>query len=205
MCRAARLRNCQRAIKHCQTYDLCFGYVRSVPFSFGREEKTPGRISDSGFLPLAGEHVRLLIGQWMSVGGNGRASMKFPKDRHSAGRFVLVQDQQLHAGIGSRLPLFVLRQSGVLKHISQLNRRGQDCNNECAAHHDQEDEGDATSQAVSSYGTTSSEPQKISSRLNPLLVRIDKINEGFDIVTVGKSGLLFSHFQPRLHFLVIGY
>jgi hypothetical protein len=62
-----------------------------------------------------------------------------------------VQDQQLDAGIRSRLPLFILRQSGVLKHISQLNRSGQDCNNECAPHHDQEAEGDATRQALFLY------------------------------------------------------
>src|SRR6266849_1971626 len=91
--------------------------MRSVPLAFWREKNRARGIGHAGFLPVAREDIDQFVGQWMRMGGNGGAGVKFSQDRDPARGFILVQHEQFDAGIWPRLPGFVSGQSDVLEHL----------------------------------------------------------------------------------------
>ena len=90
--------------------------MRSVQFTFRREEKGAFGVDDAGFLPLAGQDIGMFVGLRMNVRRNCDSGMKFSKNNYAARNFVLVQDHQFDAGIRALLPNFIPREGDVLKH-----------------------------------------------------------------------------------------
>ena len=88
----------------------------SVPFAFRRKEKRTRFEDHAGFLPFAREHVGGFVRERMCVRGDGDARVKLSEHGHTAGRFVLVQDEQFDSGIRTWSPLLLTSDRDVLEH-----------------------------------------------------------------------------------------
>lgn len=123
--RRLRSNDRQRTIKNGQADDFILRHMRPVLLAFRGKEKRTACVSHPRFLPISREHINKFICLRMRVRRHGHPGMKLSQHRHTASRLVLMQNHQLHTGIRSRLPLFILCQSRVLKHDSMEIRCGQ--------------------------------------------------------------------------------
>jgi len=90
--------------------------MRPVEFAFGSEETSAGSVDDAGFLPFPGKNVSGFIRLRMDVGGNGYASGEFAQQSEAASSFIFVKDEQLNAGVWSRLPFLFGLKGDILEH-----------------------------------------------------------------------------------------
>src|SRR5438093_5430456 len=109
--------------------------MRTVALAGGSMKESAGVIRDAGLFPFAGKDIDELICQGMDMRGYSDARVELAQDRHAAGCFVLMEDEQLHACVRARLPLLVLGQSRVLKHGSMKARAAEHLQVFCPGHY----------------------------------------------------------------------